>query len=78
VFLAALLALGGCAVPQRDAARSRDSSHGSPPAELSQNHLEAESKELKLAIQEESCLLCEEETAVRKGKTGDQRGHENI
>jgi tetratricopeptide (TPR) repeat protein len=52
VFLAALLALGGCAVPQRDAARSRDSSHGSPPAELSQNHLEAESKELKLAIQE--------------------------
>ena len=52
VFLAALLALGGCAVPQRDAARSRDSSHGSPPAELSKNHLEAESRELKLAIQE--------------------------
>ena len=51
VLMAVLLVLGGCATPKKDQARLLDDRQSSSSVALSQNHLEARSKELKLAIQ---------------------------
>ena len=51
LLLAVLFALGGCAAPEKDQARSLNDTPAGPSVALSQNHLEARSKELKLAIQ---------------------------